>query len=333
MDRHLALQCFCRVVETGSFAAAARDLDCSRSVVTKYIQYLESWTRSRLITRTTRSMQLTQAGEQFYTYCKRVVQDTEQTLSALREVGGKPRGRLVVAAPVSMTLAWLGPHLYDFAAAHPDIELEVRMSDHQSDLVREGIDVALRGTGELEDSSFVAVPLVTFERALVASPAYWREHGKPRHPRELQPAQCLPYLAATDATRWHFFGADGEHEVAVAGRIRSDNSLLLIDAIRRGLGIGLIPKPLVDHAGGELEAAMTDYRTEPRTLYAVYPTRSYLPTRTSALVRFLKSRLEANVTSRNEAVPLSGRSKAVPAKASTARASPAPRRSVRAPGR
>jgi len=329
MDRHLAIQCFCRVVETGSFAAAARDLDCSRSVVTKYIQYLEGWTRNRLLSRTTRSMQLTQAGEQFYAYCKRVVEDTDETLSVLREEGGKPRGRLVVAAPVSLTLAWLGEHLQAFAQAHPEVEMEVRLSDRASDLVREGIDVALRGTAQLGDSSFVAVPLAVMERSLAASPAFWRRHGKPRHPSEVDPRHCLPYLMGSDAAQWRFFGPDGEHVVDVAGRFRTDNSLLLVDAVRRGLGASLLMHKLLEREGDALETAMPEYRAEPRSLYAVYPTRRYLPARTSALVRFLKSRLAENVTSRNSARAPSARRLAASGSASSASASPAARRSVR----
>ena len=89
MDRHLALQCFCRVVETGGFAAAARDLDYSPSMVTKYIQHLEEWTGSRLLARTTRRMQLTEAGERFYAYCRRVLDDTERTLGAIRTARGE----------------------------------------------------------------------------------------------------------------------------------------------------------------------------------------------------------------------------------------------------
>lgn len=333
MDRHSAIHCFCRVVETGSFAAAARDLDCSRSVVTKYIQYLENWTRNRLISRTTRSMQLTPAGEQFYGYCKRVVQDTDETLSALREQGGKPRGRLVVAAPVSLTLSWLGAHLHDFAEAHPEVELEVRLSDRTSDLVREGVDVALRGTAHLEDSTFVAVPLAVMERSVAASPAFWRRHGKPRHPGELDPGLCLPYLMGSDSSQWRFFGPDGEHAVDVAGRFRTDNSLLLLDAVKRGLGASLLLHVLLAREGEALETALPDYRAEPRSLYAVYPTRSYLPARTSALVRFLKSRLAENPTSSSSA-PASSASKRAPAgMASIASASPAARRSTRASGR
>jgi hypothetical protein len=142
MDRLLALQCFCRVVETGGFAAAARDLDISSSMVTKYIRHLEEWTGSRLLARTTRRMQLTEAGEHFYAYCRRILDDTESTLGAIRAARGELSGRLVLAVPVSLTLAFLKDHLHEFQAAHPAIELELKLSDRPVDLVRDGIDVA-----------------------------------------------------------------------------------------------------------------------------------------------------------------------------------------------
>jgi DNA-binding transcriptional LysR family regulator len=305
MDRHQAIQCFCRVVETGSFAAAARDLDCSRSVVTKYIQHLEEWTASRLLARTTRSMQLTEAGEQFYDYCRRVVADTENTLEAIRDAGDAPGGRLVVSAPVSLTLGFLGPHLHAFQALHPKVSLEVRLTDRPSDIVRDGFDVALRGQARLEDSRLVAAALMTLERTLCAAPAYWQQHGKPVHPEELARHNCLPYLLGSDAHRWHFFGPDGEHTVAVQGNFRTDNSLFLIDAIARGAGVGLVPEALRAHSPQRdaLEPAMTTYRAEPRNLYAVYPSRDYLPAKTRAFVRFLRTRLAGTSTNRNSTEP------------------------------
>jgi len=302
MDRHQAIRCFCRVVETGSFAAAADDLDLSRSVITKYVQYLESWTGTRLLSRTTRSMRLTEAGEHFYRYCQRVLADTAETLSALRDAEGRPTGRLVVSAPMSLTLGFLGRQLHDFREAHPEVELEVRLGDRPVDLVRDGVDVALRGQGELSDSSLVAVPLMMFERAIVASPAYWDRQGRPRHPRELERHECLPYLLGSDAYRWRLFGPDGEHEVRVAGRFRTDNSLFLVDALRRGAGVGLVPLPMLQPhlAEGALEAVLPRWRAEPRSLFALYPSRRYLPARTTALVRFLKTRLADTSTSSTE---------------------------------
>jgi DNA-binding transcriptional LysR family regulator len=299
MDRHQAIQCFCRVVETGSFAAASRDLDCSPSVVTKYVQYLEDWSGSRLLARTTRSMELTEAGEQFYNYCRRVIADTENTLQAIRDAGDSPNGRLVISAPVSLTLGFLADHLHAFQAMHPRIVLEVRLTDRSSDIVRERFDVALRGQAQLEDSRLIAASLMTLERTLCGSPEYWLRHGKPTHPSHLKQHNCLPYLLGSDATRWSFFGPDGEHAVAAEGSFRSDNSLFLIDAIARGVGVGLIPEVLRTHSPmrGSLEPAMLNYRAEPRNLYAVYPSRDYLPAKTRAFVRFMRTRLATATSS------------------------------------
>lgn len=295
MDRHHALQCFCRVVETGSFSAAARDLDVARSVVTRTVQDLEAWTASRLLERTTRTMQLTEAGERFYAYCRRVLQDTEQTLSAMRSARAGLAGRITISTPVSLTLSFLNEHLLAFQAANPALELDVRLSDKPVDLLREGVDLALRGRAALEDSSLVAMPLMTLPRVVCASPAYWKRHGRPDHPSDLAQHDCLGYVLGSDASRWEFDGADGHHAVDVRGRLRSDNSLLLIDAMRQGLGVGLVPEPMARAAlaAGELELALTEFRAEPRTLYAVYPSREHLPERVRALVRFLKERLPA----------------------------------------
>jgi len=303
MDRHLAIQCFCRVVETGSFAAAARDMNCSRSVVTKYIGQLEQWTGNRLLSRTTRSMHLTAAGERFYDYARRVVADTTDMLSALRDSQARPSGRVVVSAPVSLTLGFLADHLQAFREAFPQVQLEVRLTDRAVDLVREGVDVALRGQAQLEDSTLVAIPLMQFDRVLAASPAYWRRHGKPDHPRALSRHNCLPYLLGSDALRWKLAGPDGEHIVEAGGTFRTDNSLFLVHALLHGAGVGLVPAVLVRHylESGALETVLADYRAEPRNLFAVYASRSYLPARVSALVRFLKTRLEGTSTSRNRA--------------------------------
>lgn len=290
MDRHLALQCFCRVVETGGFAAAARDLDCAPSMVTKYVQYLEAWTGSRLLARTTRRMQLTEAGERFYAYCRRVLEDTDETLGALRSAAGGLTGRLVVAVPVSLTLAFLKDPLHAFQAAHPGLELELRLSDRPVDLVRDGIDVALRGQVQLQDSSLVAVPLMTMERAVAASPAFWRRHGKPQHPAELDGRYCLPYLLGSDAKRWQFEGPEGTQFVEARGPFHADNSLLLVDAMRRGIGVGLVPRVMMkaELDAGTLETALDGWRTEVRRLFAVYPSREHLPQRVRALVRHLQ---------------------------------------------
>lgn len=295
MDRHQAMQCFCRVVETGSFAAAARDLGVARSVVTKTVQSLEQWTGARLLARSTRSMQLSDAGERFYAYCRRALADTEQMLGSMHAASRALSGRLVVAAPVSLTLAFLAGHLHAFQAEHPGVELELRLSDRPVDLIRDGIDVALRGQARLDDSSLVATPLMVMERSVCASPAYWDRHGRPAHPTDLARLNCLPYLLGSDAQQWQFDGADGRHRVEVRGSFRADNSLLLIDALLRDVGVALVPTvmALAPLREGRLETVLADYRTEPRSLHAVYASREHLPEKVRAFIRFLKGRLAA----------------------------------------
>lgn len=293
MDHQFAMRCFSRVVATGSFAAAARDLDCSASVITKQIQHLEAWTGSRLIARTTRSLHLTEAGERFLAYCSRVLSDTEAMLEALRASGQQPVGRLVVSAPVSLTLSLLSPYLHAFQDLHPKVELEVRLNDRASDLIKEGVDVALRGRAQLEDSTLVAVPLMSVERVLCASPDYWRRRGLPAHPADLAGHNCLAYLLGSDAMHWRFESDAQTHRIEVQGDFRTDNSLLLADALRAGRGVGVVPRVIVERDLREkrLEPALQHWRIEPRQLFAVYPSREHLPGRLRAFVHFLRSRL------------------------------------------
>lgn len=293
MDRHLAMDCFRRIVETGSFAAAARDLDYSRSIVSKYMAFLEQWTQSRLLARTTRQMQLTDAGERFYAYCCTVAAETEAMLQAIDRDGSSMSGRLVVEAPVSLTLAAFAPHFLAFQAEHPQLTLDLRLNDSVSDLVREGVDVALRARASLDDSSLIAVPLATIDRVLCAAPGYWARHGKPATPDALRGHNCLAYLLASDVQSWDFY-TDAEHRsIEVQGSLRSNNSLMLVEALLQGAGVALLPLALVQEhlRSGRLETALDSYRTDARTLYAVYPSRQHLPHKVRALIAFLKQRL------------------------------------------
>lgn len=293
MDRYSAMQYFCRVVEQGSLAAGARALNLSNSVVTKAIQSLEAWTECRLLARTTRSMQLTDAGERFYAFCLRTLADTERTLTDVRSVGHGLTGRLVVAAPVSLTLSHLHEHLHAFQRLYPEIELEMRLNDQSVDLVREGIDVALRGRSHLEDSSLIAVPLMDLQRIVCAAPDYWTRHGKPDAPYQLADHNCLQYLLADDRDEWTFLGPEGVCRAKVKGTFRADNSLLLIDAMLRGVGLSLVPAVMVRDALARqaLATALDVYRAPSRRLFAVYPSREHLPLKVQAFVAFLKQRL------------------------------------------
>lgn len=295
MDQQQAMAYFRRIVETGSMAAAARDLGCSRSVVSKHLAWLEQWTSSRLLARTTRSLQLTDAGKRFYEYCRRVEEETEQMLASMSQRKNEVSGRLVIGAPLSLTLTALSAPLAAFQRAHPGITLDVRLGDSISDLIRDGVDVALRARADLEDSTLVATSLATIERVVCASPAYWREHGMPATPEDLHRHNCLTYLLGSDAQAWEFASEGKTFRAAVSGRMCSDNTLLIIQFMLEGAGVGLVPEVMVQPQlrSGALVRALSGYRAVPRTLYAVYPTRKHLPQKVSAFIGFMRERLGA----------------------------------------
>lgn len=293
MDRLQAMHCFVRVVKLGSFSAAARELGYSNASVSKYIRQLEAWTQNLLLQRSTRSLQLTEAGQSFYDYCLRVEQETlalEDQLQLDREQVG---GRLVVSAPVSLTLRLLGPALLDFQHQHPNLQLELRMSDQAVDLVRDGIDLALRASAELGDSSLIAAPLLPLPRLVVASPTYLQRHGEPRQLADLGHHNCLVYSRGSDASAWAFRQGDGLETVQVRGNLAADNSLMLIQALLAHQGLGLMPRALIEAelASGALVPVLRDWQPLARTLHVLYPNRQYLPRRVSALIAFLKARL------------------------------------------
>jgi DNA-binding transcriptional LysR family regulator len=296
MDRFKAMQAYCRVVETGGFAAAARALDLSPAVITKYVKWLEDWIQVPLLARTTRRMQVTVQGREFYAHCLRVMCDTEETLAALRAEGKSLAGRLVVTAPVSLTLAWLAPALHAFQSAAPNVTLEVNLNDDLTDLVRDGVDVALRGRARLEGAANVGTALAPIERVLCAAPEYWDRMGRPKTPADLSGHNCLPYVLGADRTEWRFERAGVSHTIRVDGSFRANNSLLIVDALLRGTGASLVPSCLVNDAlkNGRLERVLDNYRTERRMLYAVYPARRHIPARARAFVRHMRAALSAS---------------------------------------
>lgn len=292
MDRLQAMRCFVRVVKLGSFSAAAEEMACSNATISKYVKYLEDWMQNLLLQRSTRSLQLTEAGQLFYEYCLRVEQETQTLHDQLSQERQQVAGRLVISAPVSLTLTLLGPLLLDFQNEHPQLQLELRLSDQPVDLVRDGIDLALRASAELADSNLVAMPMIPLQRVVVATPAYLERHGRPVQLEDLAQHNCIVYSRSSDATDWQFTVADQVRAVRVGGRLSVDNSLLLIQAVLHHQGLGLVPRVMVDKelAAGTVLPVLTDYPPTARTLHAIYPNRQYLPRRVSVLVAYLKSR-------------------------------------------
>lgn len=292
MDRLKGIEYFKRIVELGSFTAVADEFACSNAVISKYVRFLEDWTGARLVNRNTRTINITEEGQAFYRYCVSVLTSTTQVLDSLQD-HDTLSGPLVVACPVSLSVRILAPALFRFQKAHPELVVRLRLSDEISNIISEGVDLAIRGTGVLEDSSLVATRLGGMPRCLVASPDYLAGHGTPRSPGELNRHQCLIFSLSQDGQHWEFGEGQGRQSVSVHGPMIADNSLMLIEAAKAGLGVAMVPSGYVQSeldSGGLVRIEMSPAPT-PRTIYAVYPARQHLPRRARLFVDHLKTEL------------------------------------------
>ena len=297
MNQLLNMRLFRRVVELGSFAAAARETDLSNAVVSKYVAQLEQQLGTRLIQRTTRQMSLTDAGQRYYQTCVHVLDELDAAELQIRDTSQRPKGRLRLNVPMSFGLLHVAPALPAFAAQYPEIEIELSLGDQLQDMVEAGFDMALRIRHQLSDSTLVAKPLATIERALCAAPRYLARAGTPQSPNDLAQHDCLRYSLATDSQRWQFNRGDERMSVPVRGSLSADNSLALLPSLLAGRGIALMPLFLVGPAlaRGELQRLLPDYQIESRTLFAVYPSRRGQTQKVQLLTQFLAEQVSTAI--------------------------------------
>ncbi|MBV8248560.1 MAG: LysR family transcriptional regulator [Comamonas sp.] len=289
MDRLTALQVFHRVAERGSFAEAGRSLGLSPAAISKNIAELETHVGARLIQRTTRRMALTEEGRLYLEHVRRALDALADADKVLCPIKAAPSGLLKVSAPTTFTLTQISSAIPAFLERYPDLQLDLHLDDRRVDIVREGFDLAIRGSDRLEDSSLVARPLTAMSHVLCAAPSYFERRGRPRTPADLNGLDHIRFSLSGHADVWEF-EQDGHMErVAVKARYSVSSSLAVRDAVREGLGISLIPRPYVedDLRTDRLQAALEDWNTVKTTLYAVYPTRQHVAPKLRALLDFL----------------------------------------------
>ena len=279
---------FARVVGAGSLSAAARELGLSPALVSRRLAALESRLGVRLINRTTRSLHLTDDGSTYYEACARVLADIEEADATVSAGRVEPRGTLRVALPASFGHQHIAPLIPRFAERFPQIQLALSLSDRTVNLIEEGFDLAVR-IAHLEDSSLTARKLAPNRRVVCASPAYLARHGAPRTPDELARHNCL---TTTDfAMNWDYKGPDGKPgSVRVTGRYACDSWEVLREWARAGLGIALKSTWDVHRllAEGSLVEVCPGYTFHSDVaIYAVYPSRRFLPAKTRVFIEFL----------------------------------------------
>lgn len=294
MDSLSDVAVFVAVVDEGSFTKAAERLQLSRSVISKYVSRLESRLGARLLNRTTRRLSLTEAGQVFYQRSRRGLDDIAEAEAEVSRLQGTPRGVLRVNTPMSFGILHIAPWLPEFAELHPDLTVQMSMSDRKLDVIDEGFDVSVR-ISELPDSSLIARRLATCRHSIVASPSYLQRHGTPRTPADLAQHQTLTYSLQQSSQAWHFLAPDGETtSIPIQPRLQVDNSLALREALRGGMGISRTPTFLVgdDIQQGRLTPLLNGYTTLEVSIYLVYPERRHLSPKVRAFVDFMADKIQ-----------------------------------------
>ena len=289
------MKVFVRAVELKSISAAARNLRLSAAAASHRILQLEEQVGVRLLNRTTRSLQPTEAGCIFYEHALNVLEAVERAESSMAMASGVPTGQLRVAAPLGFGRRILAPLVSEFHALHPKVEMRLRLSDHAVDILSESVDVAIRMSA-LPDSSFISRKLADCPRVLCASPAYLERHGAPERPEDLMSHNCLLLrFPGSTEFRWTLDTPEGPQTLPVTGKLDADDGDVLTEWTLQGEGIML--KPYWEVAGhlqeGRLQVVLPDFPPEPVSLVMLYPHRHLLPAKVRVFADFLieKSRL------------------------------------------
>jgi DNA-binding transcriptional LysR family regulator len=282
---------FSRVATTRSFSGAARELGISQATASKHVQMLENWLGVRLLHRTTRRVALTEAGQDFFLQCSRILEEMEAARSAAKHQA-PVRGNMRIAAPVGFGSARLGPLVVEFMQRNPELSLNIELSDRQVDIIEEGYDLAIR-TGLADGPGLTSWRLMPLDYVLCAAPVYLARHGVPRTPAELRGHHCI---AGTDLPgSWRFDGPEGETEVPIYGRLQVNNAMLRRDAARAGAGILLCADYLVaeDFANGRLVRLLPAHKPAGSALHAVSPAYRAASPKVRSLVNHLTAQLGA----------------------------------------
>ena len=280
MDRFDAMRLFVRLVERQSFTAAAADLGIPRSTASEVLRGLEAHLGARLLERTTRHVTPTLDGEDYYRRCVAILAEVEEAETAMRDA--RPRGLLRIDAHPLLTRTFILPHLPDFLARYPQLDLQIGQGDRLVDLVREGIDCVIR-SGEPEDSGMILRRLGTIAEITVASPAYIASHGMPEAPDALDGHQMVAFISSRtgDVLPLEFSVAGALRHVVLPSRLRVNNSDTMADLARLGFGLAQAPRYRFadDLASGALVEVLADYPPSPTPLSALYPQNRQLALR------------------------------------------------------
>ncbi len=292
VDKLNAMAIFVRVVERGSFSAVAREMQTSQPTISKVLKALETRLGGKLITRSTRQLCLTDEGLRYFNECRRILSAVDAAEHSFQSGRERIAGHLRIGSSVSFGRLQIAPRLAQFLERHPDVEIDLQLSDQNQDLVSEGLDVTFR-IGELNDSGLIARRIGTTHRVTVAAPAYLKKYGQPHSPAELNGHNCLQFNLLNSQNLWVFEKNNQRHDVRIKGNAQSNNSEAIREMVLAGMGIALSPVWLFseDLQAGRVTAILQDYTAQSLPMHAVSPANRRQSARVIAFVDYMSQAL------------------------------------------
>ncbi|MGC9271872.1 LysR substrate-binding domain-containing protein [Acidiphilium sp.] len=292
MDQLSLLNTFVRVAERGSFSAVAREFETSQPVISRQIAALEDQLGVRLIQRTTRRLSLTEDGQIYLDHARAVVEAMDAAQASVGVAQKTPTGQVRLGVPTSVGL-YLATRLPEFFARYPEMTIDMKMRDGSFDLVEEGLDLVIAIT-PASQASLITRTIGSATSVLVAAPSYLAAHGTPTTPRDLPAHECIVYTRPGIDRDWRFVGTEYDETITVQGRFHVDSSEAARRAARAGLGIAMLPRltTIDDVNAGRLVTLLDGFCPMKASVYAIMPTRRYIPSRTRAVLDFMIAEFE-----------------------------------------
>ena len=285
MDKLRAIRLFVRLADLGSFTRVAEQTNSSKSMISKEIGRLENDLGARLLHRSTRNVQLTHVGEGYLQRAREILEKLDDADSFVQNLQQNPRGKLKINAPMALGITDLSTLFADFMRAYPDIELDIHLGDENVDLVEQGFDLGFRASSLPIDSSYVGRPLIRFKYRVCVGTEYLNDHPAINLPQDLKEHNCFVYSYFQGKNVWPI-----EDGVAVQGTLRVNSTIFMMEAIRKGQGVGFIPDFVCREAleKGEVVEVLANSKKPYLTLYALYPARHFVPSKLVQCIEYLE---------------------------------------------
>ena len=293
MDIHQAMRVFVRVVETGSFTAAAQALGYSTAQTSRLLSELESLLQARLLQRSTRRLALTEVGTRYLERCRLILGEIEDANAEAAGAHLIPRGHLRVQSTTGLGIQLLAPLVARYVKLYPQVNIDLTLSQRQPDLLEEGHDVVITLSGDLPDSEMIGQPLGSIFSVISAAPSYLQSHGVPQTPADLNQHCCLHLVDPMFTDSWSFRDEHGEQSIRPGNVFQVNVAEAMAQAAQAGLGVCLLPDYVAvdSYQRGSLVRVLPHYRLNEKSIFALYPSRRFLDAKVRTWVEFLKQEI------------------------------------------